>query len=233
MTPFRNRDRLVVFDVDGTLVDAFRAVDLAFSRQGMDLGNLERFQKRRKLFKYLGGLKEFPHNLRQQFGKQSRKKLLATLTEVYREEARLFPGLAALLQQLQAQAGIRVGLITRNITHEPEVTLARLFARHDIPMDDFDFVCCLPLHGDKGSEMREAGRLFGINPARALACGDEHRDYVGALSAGFHPLIVSYGFENRERLTESFAIPEAVISDSPAELAHRLRHTLDLEGGSE
>ena len=42
----------MVFDADGTTVDAFHAIELAFLRHGMAIGDLERFQKRRKLFKY-------------------------------------------------------------------------------------------------------------------------------------------------------------------------------------
>lgn len=102
MTQYKNLERLVIFDADGTTVDAFHAIQLTFLRHGMDIGDLERFQKRRKLFKYLGGLREFPTNLRRQFGKQSRKRLLATLTDVYREEARLYLGIDSLLGTLLA-----------------------------------------------------------------------------------------------------------------------------------
>lgn len=49
--------------------------------QGMELGDLERFQKRHNFFKYLGGLKELPTNLKKQLSKQGRKKLLSTLTD--------------------------------------------------------------------------------------------------------------------------------------------------------
>jgi len=45
---------------DGTTIDAFTAIGTAFSRNGMDIGDLVRFQKRRKLFKYLGGVDSFP-----------------------------------------------------------------------------------------------------------------------------------------------------------------------------
>ncbi|MEI8164320.1 MAG: HAD family hydrolase, partial [Betaproteobacteria bacterium] len=117
---YRSHDRLVVFDADGTTIDAFHTIEAAFLHHGMDIGDLERFRKRRKLFKYLGGLRELPNNLRQQVGKQSRKKLLATLTEIYRDEASLFPGIAELLSTLVDASGIRVGLVTRNVTFEPE-----------------------------------------------------------------------------------------------------------------
>ena len=83
MAHFKNMERLVVLDADGTNIDAFQAIQLTFRRHGMDIGNLECFQKHRKLFKYLGGIREFPTNLRRQFGKQSRMQLLTTLTDVY------------------------------------------------------------------------------------------------------------------------------------------------------
>ncbi len=72
MAQYTNTHRLVIFDADGTTIDAFHAIKLAFQHCGMDIGDLERFQRRRKLFKFLGGLKEFPKNLHNQFGKQSR-----------------------------------------------------------------------------------------------------------------------------------------------------------------
>ena len=137
---YRSNERLIIFDADGTIVDAFSAIDQTFSKHGMELGALERFQKRRNLFKYMGGLKEFPFNLKQQLGKQSRKKLLATLTDVYRNHAQLYPGVADLIRTLIAATGIRVGLVTRNITNEPELTLRILLARHDIDLDAMDYM---------------------------------------------------------------------------------------------
>ncbi len=226
---YRSHDRLVVFDADGTTIDAFHAIEAAFLRHGMDIGDLERFRKRRKLFKYLGGLRELPNNLRQQVGKQSRKKLLATLTEIYRDEASLFPGIAELLSTLVDASGIRVGLVTRNVTFEPEETLRQLFRRHGIDTKSFDHVACISLGADKAASIRAARQRFDINPARAYACGDEYRDYAAAVACGMHSFVVSYGFEDAERLTAGFGVPAEIITDSPAELAARLLHALDLE----
>lgn len=225
---YRSRDRLVVFDADGTTIDAFDAIETTFRRHGMDIGDLERFRKRRKLFKYLGGLRELPNNLRQQVGKQSRRKLLATLTEVYRNEASLFPGIAELVSTLMDAPGIRVGLVTRNVTIEPEETLRQLFRRHDIDTGAFDYMACISLREDKAGPLGAARVKFDINPARAYSCGDEHRDYAAALACGLHPFIVSYGFEDAERLIGGFGVPAEVVADSPGELAARLLHALDL-----
>ncbi len=225
---YKSRDRLIIIDADGTVIDAFTAIGTAFARHGMDLGDLDRFQKRRNLFKYLGGLKEFPRNLTKRFGKQGRRDLLATLTEVYREEASLYPGMAELVRELLAAPGIRVGMVTRNVTHEPEVTLGKLFARHGVDIRQLDFLHYVPLREEKAPYFITARERFDINPARAYACGDEHKDYVAAQSAGMHPFIVSYGFESFARLTRKFSIPEAIISPTPPVLCDRVRHALDL-----
>lgn len=229
---YPTRDRLLIVDADGTLIDAFSAMGIAFARHGMDLGNLERFQKRRNLFKYLGGIKEFPINLAKQLGRAGRKELLATLTEVYREEARLYPGMTALLGDLLTNPGIRVGLVTRNITREPQATLQRLLARHGLDIGALDFFNHIPLRHEKTPYFRAARERLGINPARAYACGDEHKDFNAATAAGMHPFIAAYGFESQNRLIRKFGVPQEVISATPEMLCERVRHALDLGGDS-
>lgn len=226
---YSNNDKLIILDADGTIIDAFHAINQTFSTHGMVLGDLERFQKRHHLFKYLGGIKEFPSNLKRQLGTQSRKKLLATLTDVYRDDAKLFPGVADLIHTLIAEPGVRVGLVTRNITHEPEQTLRKLLARHGIDLDALDFMTHVPLGQEKTAAFKEARNRFDINPARCFACGDEHKDFKAATAAGMHAFMVSYGFEDHERLTEKFQVPEEVISRTPVAFCARVRHALDLQ----
>lgn len=226
---YSNREKLIIFDADGTIVDAFDAIDQTFASHGMKLGDLERFQKRHHLFKYLGGIKEFPSNLKQQLGPQSRKKLLTTLTDVYRSEAKLYPGLAELINTLIAAPGIRVGVVTRNITHEPEQTIRKLLARHDVDPDALDFMTHVPLGEEKTTAFKSARSRFDINPARAFACGDEHKDFKAAMGAGLHAFMVSYGFEDYARLTRKFEVPEELISRTPEALCARILHALDLQ----
>jgi phosphoglycolate phosphatase len=225
---YRSHDRLVIFDADGTTIDAFQAIEAAFLYHGLDIGDPERFRKRRKLFKYLGGLRELPNNLRQQVGKQKRQKLLATLTEIYRDEARLFPGMAELISTLINAPGIRFGMVTRNVTFEPKETLRQLFRRHDIDTAAFDYLACIPLREEKAIQMRAARVRFDINPARSYVCGDEYHDYAAALACGMYPFIVSYGFESADRLISRFGVPVDVVAETPAELAARLLHALAL-----
>ena len=225
---YSNKERLIIFDADGTVIDAFGAIDQAFAEHGMEIGDLERFQKRRKFFKYLGGIKEFPGNLKRQIGKHSRSLLLSTLTDVYRQNASLYPGVAELMRDLIAAPGIRVGLVTRNVTNEPEVTLRKLFMRHGIDIDSLDYMVHVPLRLEKTSFFKQARAQFDINPARAFACGDEHKDFAAAIGAGMHPFIVSYGFEDYKRLTRKFEVPDEVISRTPEEFCARVRNALDI-----
>jgi phosphoglycolate phosphatase len=225
-----NNERLIIFDADGTIIDAFHAIEKTFSVHGMQLGDLERFQKRHNLFKYLGGIKEFPLNLKKHLGTQSRKKLLATLTDVYRDDAMLFPGIANLIRRLIATPGVRVGLVTRNITNEPEITIRKLLARHDIGLDELDFMSHVPLGQEKTVAFRAARKNFEINPALSYSCGDEHKDFSAAMAAGMHSFMVSYGFEDYTRLTQKFGVPEDVISRTPEELIARILHTFQLAG---
>ena len=229
MPIYPNHDRLVIFDVDGTLVDSFYAVETAFERHGMDIGDLHRFQRRRKLLKYLGGLREFPKNLRRQLDTKSRKRLKQTLTEIYRSEARLFPAMASLINLLIEAPDIQVGIVSRNVTIEPEETIRLVLERNAIDCSRLDFLACIPLGEEKTATFRTLREQFGVNPSRAYACGDEFRDYSAAIAAGMNPLVVSYGFENYERLVDNFGIPDEIISKTPQELLARLCHTLDLQ----
>ncbi|MBB1075834.1 HAD family hydrolase [Rhodoferax sp. 4810] len=220
--------RLMILDADGTTIDAFHAIEKTFVHHGMDIGTLERFQKRRNLFKYLGGFKEIPQNVRRQLGWRKRSRLVATLTEIYREEAVIFPGIESLIRQLAAAPDIKVGIVTRNITNEPLATLTRLFERHGLTPDVFDFLIHLPLSDNKVTAFCSLRDQFAINPARAYSCGDEASDFRAALGAVMHPFMVAYGFENFERLHLKHGVPAEIIAQTPAELITRVSHALNL-----
>lgn len=225
---YSNNKRLIILDADGTTIDAYNAIEKAFVHHGMDLGDEESFQKRHNIFKYLGGLKQFPSNLRRNITKHNRKQIVSTLTDVYRNDAALYPGIADFIRSLVAAPNVVVGMVTRNITEEPLETLRQLFARHDVNIADFDFLVHVPLEEKKTPHFRQVREQFDINPARASVCGDENKDYVAAINTGMHPFMVSYGFENLTRLTKKFDIPEEIISRTPAELVARVQHALEI-----
>jgi hypothetical protein len=55
-----------------------------------------------------------------------------------------------------------------------------------------------------------------------------NRDYASAIATGINPLVVSYGFEDYERLIDGFGIPKELVSKTPRELNERLCHALGL-----
>lgn len=224
---YRNK-RLVILDADGTTIDAFSAIALTFEMHEMDIGDLSRFQRRHNLFKYLGGVKEFPKNLKKQLSRVKRSRLIKTLTEVYREQAQLYDGIQPVIQQLLETPDITVGVVTRNITNNPLETLEHLFRREQVDVDSLDFLIHIPLKQKKTETFKSLRQQYEVNPALACVCGDEYKDYVAAIASGMQPFIVSYGFENHERLTEKFEIPEEVISNSPQHMSQRLLHFLNL-----
>jgi len=224
-----SNNRLVILDADGTTVDAFDAIQKAFTAEGMDLGDLSRFQKRRNIFKYIGGLKEFPTNLKQQIGKKKRLQLIETLTDVYRNQAKMFDGIPDLINRMIGQPNLKVGIVTRNITMEPHETLTQLLARHGVDTAALDFFVHIPLSEEKTHHFRKLRENFNANPALSYACGDEKKDYVAALGSGLFPFIVSYGFESTRRLMEKALVPEELISHTPNELIKRVSHTLQIE----
>jgi phosphoglycolate phosphatase len=223
---YKSTKRLIILDADGTTIDAFSAITSTFSQHGMALGNEDNFQKRHNLFKYMGGFKEFPRNIKKQIS--HRKKLIDTLTAVYRDEAQLYPGIAELIQKLIIAPDIVVGIVTRNITNQPLETLSKLFSRHDIDVNQLDFLHHIPVRQNKILTFQKLRDHYSINPALSYVCGDEHKDYDAALASGMHPFMVSYGFEDHQRLTDKFDIPEALIARTPAELCARVTHALQL-----
>jgi phosphoglycolate phosphatase len=140
----------------------------------------------------------------------------------------MYDGIPDLVRELVAAPDVVVGLVTRNITNEPLETLRQLFQRHDIDINALDFLVHIPLSEKKTSQFRAIREQFGINPARAYVCGDEHKDFAAAIGTGMHPFMVSYGFEDYDRLTEKFEIPHELISRTSGELCQRVRHALDL-----
>ncbi|MBT3037312.1 MAG: HAD hydrolase-like protein [Candidatus Thiodiazotropha sp. (ex Ctena orbiculata)] len=220
--------RLIILDADGTTVDAFKAINMAFKAHNMNIGDIQRFQDRRKIFKYIGGLKEMPINLRKQLKEKQRSALINTLTEIYREQARLFDGMGWLINRLVTQPDLRVGMITRNITIEPEKTLRKLYRRNGVDDSGLDFLIHLPLKKQKLTAFQAIRESLKVNPARAYATGDEKCDYVAAVGTGMHPFMVSFGFESYQRLTKKIGVPAALISRQPHELKQRILHALDL-----
>ena len=111
------------------------------------------------------------------------------------------------INALPGSNGLRMGLITRNITNNPTDKPRRLFERHAIDVQELDILAHIPLKQGKLQHFREVRT---------------------AIVSGCHHFMASCGFEDYERLTLKIGVPPEIISisRSPSELHERLGHTL-------
>jgi phosphoglycolate phosphatase len=189
---------LVIFDLDGTLVDSFpwflrnindTADKFGFRRVPQDeIASLRR-----------AGLREIFERL-----DVPPRKLPAIVRHMRRLKAEqaasiaLFPGVAPMLQTL-ADAGLRLAVVSSdreaNARRQLGPDIAALFATFD---------CGASLFG-KATKLRRAVRRAGVRAQDVIAIGDEIRDIEAARAAGIACAAVTWGY----------SAPDALLAHQP------------------
>jgi phosphoglycolate phosphatase len=217
-----SKDLLVVLDFDGFLLNSYQLLRATFEDFGLDVGDEDRFRHRRKFLKYLGGGKEFMRNfVRASLPKK--KKIREKLTDEYLENGRIFPEFAPLMNELIASPTAHVGIVSRNFTYTPGLTIRAVLRNSGVEERDLDFVIPIPAGVKKGDV------LEAMKSSRYRIClfgADEVGDYRAAVETGYDALMASYGFDSRKRLVEAAKVPEERIFDSPRSLVENLRARL-------
>ncbi|RMG47623.1 MAG: HAD family hydrolase [Acidobacteria bacterium] len=130
--------------------------------------------------------------------------------EMRAAERRLLPGVGALLAQLEARRQISVGLLTGNFRRAARIKLAPFGLDHlaDRPGG----------FGEDGLDRRDIARAavrrigaLGIPPRRVLVVGDTPRDVRAARAAGARAVAVASGWTPRDELEGCGA--EIVLTD--------------------
>lgn len=202
---------LVLFDLDGTLLDSRQAhIDAAaaaFERQGIpaDPARLERFLMGHDARS--SGLEE-----------EEFLRVWSTIQPLYRaaqDSIRPFPGAIEALRELSS-AGSRLGVVTSKRRWAVERELVAL------GLDDkFDAVVCredTDRHKPNPQPLLHAQTLIG---ARAAAyVGDAQTDMVAARAAGVVPLGVGWGWDEPQKLQSAGA---AMVLQDFGELAAALQ----------
>lgn len=219
------KDRLIVLDFDGLLINSYQLLQSTFETFGLDIGDEDRFRQRRKFLKYLGGGKEFLYNL-VSCSLPKKKKIREILTEIYMHRGCIFPVFTPLINAMIEDEKMHVGIISRNFTLNPGSTIRTVLCNSNVAEADLDFI--IPL--DIG--VKKAAVLEGMRASRyvqCIFCGDEIGDYRAAMETGYDAIIMSsYGFDDRVRLVESGSVPPGLICDSPEELAWKLGNSIGL-----
>lgn len=208
--------RLVMFDLDGTLVDSVpdlaAAVDRMLARLGRPPAGIERVRHwvgngaRVLVRRALAG--QLDHSA---VSDEEAEAALALFTEAYagtHELTRVYPGVPECLEWLAAQ-----GIPLAVITNKPgqfvaplleEKGLARYF-RWTVGGDT------LPVQKPDPAALFWVMDKAGVAPVDALFVGDSRNDVLAARAAGVRCVALSYGYNHGRPVAEE--MPDRVLDD--------------------
>lgn len=212
--------RLVMFDLDGTLVDSVPDLATAVDRMLVELGRepagVERVRQwvgngarvlvRRAL---AGGL---DHSA---VGEAESEEALARFLDIYadcHELITLYPGVHELLEALST-AAVELAVVT----NKPERFVAPLLEQVGLG-GYFRWIIggdTLPQQKPDPAALLQVMRLAGVSQEQSLFVGDSRTDVLAARAAGVPCVAVSYGYNHGRPVAEE--APQLVV-DSLAEL---------------
>ena len=212
--------RLVMFDLDGTLVDSVPDLATAVDRMLVELGRgpagVERVRQwvgngarvlvRRAL---AGGL---DHSA---VGEAETDEALARFLDIYadcHELITLYPGVHELLEALST-AAVELAVVT----NKPERFVAPLLEQVGLG-GYFRWIIggdTLPQQKPDPAALLQVMRLAGVTKEQSLFVGDSRSDVLAARAAGVPCVAVSYGYNHGRPIAEEE--PQLVV-DSMAEL---------------
>lgn len=222
------RPALIVFDLDGTLVDS--APDLAYcidtmlQRMGHAPVGLERVRGWigngvTMLVKRALALELWPRDEPEGFG-QALPLFMSLYAEHLCERSRLFPGVFDGLQALKSE-GYKLACLTNK---HSDFTVPLLEKLGVAPL--LDFIGCgnqFDKHKPHPEPLLDTAERFEISPAQCLMVGDSENDVEAAHAAGYAVVCVPYGYRRCERVEDLRA--DAVI-DSIADLPALLKQAV-------
>jgi phosphoglycolate phosphatase len=217
--------RLLLFDIDGTLLSAGRQVRPIFERALLEVygetGDLERYDFGGKtdpqiVFDLLGGAGWERPAIAARLPQLQEAYLGPLERELRAEGMRLLPGVTALLERLAADSDRTVALLTGNWERGGRAKLARLGLDGYFPFGAF---------GDDGERRadlvpaalerarRHAGRSFAVD--ETVIIGDTVHDVACARAHGVPCLAVATGFTPEAALAAAGAtwvVPDLVAA---------------------
>ena len=214
------RPKMVLIDVDGTLVDS--VPDLAFCVDAMmdQLGLPRRGESEVRLWvgngverlvrrALIGKLEGEPDDA---LFNKAYPIYLKLYEENVSERSVLYPGVREALAWLKQQ-DFKLGCVTNKAAQFTLPLLKNLGV-----YDDFGIVICgdtLPQKKPHPAPLLHAAAHFGVSPQQSLMLGDSVSDVQAARAAGFNIICMSYGYNHGQDIRT--AHPDAVI-DSMMEL---------------
>ena len=208
--------KLILFDLDGTLIDTLEdlaeAVNHALALRGLPLHTLD---------EYRGMVGHGVRSLVQQaLGEESPlvDAALADFRAYYEAHidvhTRPYPGIPELLADLQAR-GVQLAVVSNKFQEGTEYLIRRFFS-------GIDFVAIL---GNRpGWPLKPSPEIVqdvltrsGVSPEDALLVGDSPTDMRTAANGGIDALAVTWGYRSAEELEP---VLRELFQDGPAHLAN-------------
>lgn len=195
------RPRMILIDLDGTLIDS--VPDLAYSVDAMmrELGLPERGEP--AVRNWVGNGVErlvkraLVNDLDGEPDAAAFERALPVFMRIYQENTAgrspLYPGVREGLDQLKA-AGYRLGCVT----NKAERFTVPLLREKGI-LDDFEIVVAgdaLPQKKPDPAPLLHAAKELGVEPSESLMVGDSKSDVKAARAAGFQIVCMTYGYNH-------------------------------------
>lgn len=216
------KTRLIIFDLDGTLLDTIDDIAAAcnhalercgfpvrerneyFSLVGRGIDNLFR-----------GALPEGENN------EEMVKKMRSFFVPYYGEHGcdltKPYEGIKEMLSALSAE-GISLAVASNKYQEGTESLISRFFP-------EFRFVCILgqregkPIKPDPEIVYEAMRNIRGITPGEVVYCGDSDVDMMTGNNAGVRTIGVTWGFRSREELSRH---NPWILVESPSEIASNI-----------
>ncbi len=214
------KPKLILIDLDGTLVDSVPDLAFCVDRMMEQLGRATHGEQ--KVRNWVGnGVERLVRRalIGQLDGEpdeadfEQAYPLFVTLYDRHNgEESRLYEGVEQGLDYLQS-GDYHLGCVTNKAAQftEPLLQALGVYDRFGIVISGDS----LPKKKPDPMPLLHAARHYGVEPAEALMLGDSVSDVKAARAAGFQVICVSYGYNHGRDIRE--AQPDAVI-DSFTEL---------------
>jgi phosphoglycolate phosphatase len=208
--------RLVLFDLDGTLLDSapdmLAAINILRGERGEAPVALEELRPHVSKGARAMIASAFPL-----LDDAAREALVEPFLDAYEREIGLhgkpFDGIEEVLAALEAD-GARWGIVT----NKPEY-----LARQVLPAFGWDARSAILVGGDTLAERKphplpllHSARVLGVEPARCVYVGDDERDIVAARAAGMPSVVALWGYRLDE--DDPMAWQGDVMAETPRDL---------------
>lgn len=195
--------KLIIFDVDGTLIDTEKAVFLTYSRlYSEELGGAFTQEQMRSAYGVptLEALTRLGFRNTAEAGKKYHKYLMSAYCEV-----KLFDGLPEVLERLK-ERGVVMGVATSRNKSEVSEDIClqgiRGYFKHLVCADDTQ------KHKPCPEPLLKLMEQAGASPDETLFIGDTDYDYLCARNAGVDFGLALWGAKNPENIEADYSLKE-------------------------